>query len=120
LPCRDWRASWCLATPTTLHNAGAGDSSPFFAVADYRAYLDLMIRFKEGAGVEIWAYCLMPNHVHLVAVPQQAQSLARLFRITHQCYARRVNTARGWNGHLWQERFHSFVMDELHPLAAVR
>jgi len=106
--------------PHHITQRGSRRQQTFFDVADYRAYLDLMIRFKEGAGVEIWAYCLMPNHVHLVAVPQQAQSLARLFRITHQCYARRVNTARGWNGHLWQERFHSFVMDELHPLAAVR
>jgi putative transposase len=106
--------------PHHITQRGSRRQQTFFDSADYRAYRDLMIRFKEEAGVEIWAYCLMPNHVHLVAVPQQAQSLARLLRIAHHRYARRVNAARGWSGHLWQERFHSFVMDEPHLLAAVR
>ena len=92
----------------------------FFEAADYLAYLELLRTTSTEAGVEIWAYCLMPNHVHLVAVPQEEQGLARMLGVTHHRYARRVNAAHGWRGHLWQERFHSFVMDETHLLAAVR
>ena len=92
----------------------------FFCDSDYQAYIDLLAKFKVEAGVDIWAYCLMPNHVHLISLPHEKDSLARLLRKTHSRYARRVNLANGWGGHLWQERFHSFAMDELHLLAAVR
>lgn len=87
---------------------------------DYLAYLELVTELKDEAGVDIWAYCLMPNHVHLVAVPQHKHSFAKLFGIAHRRYAQRFNAARGWTGHLWQDRFHSFVMDETHLLSAVR
>ena len=92
----------------------------FFSREDYLAYLELLAGAKLEAGVEIWAYCLMPNHVHLVVVPEQLDSLARLFRDAHRRYTRRVNFREGWRGHLWQERFHSSVMDERYLLAAVR
>lgn len=92
----------------------------FFSPADYRAYIRLIAKAKSDAEVKIWAYCLMPNHVHLIAVPGQVDSLAVLFRDAHQRYTRRINSREDWRGHLWQERFHSFVMDEEHLLAAVR
>jgi len=92
----------------------------FFSEDDYTAYLETVAKEKNKAGVDIWAYCLMPNHVHLVAVPKSADSLARLFRSAHRKYTRRINSREGWLGHLWQERFHSFVMDENHLAATVR
>lgn len=92
----------------------------FFEDADYQAYIDLLNELSGAAGVDVWAYCLMPNHVHVIAVPQHEQSLAKLFGVAHHRYALRVNTIHDWRGHLWQERFHSFVMDEAHLLAAVR
>jgi putative transposase len=75
---------------------------------------------EVDAGVDIWAYCLMPNHVHLVVVPGEGDSLARLFRQVHRRYSRYINFREKWKGHLWQERFHSFVMDEQYLLATVR
>jgi putative transposase len=72
------------------------------------------------AGVEIWAYCLMPNHVHLVAVPSSADGLAKLFGVAHKRYASEANGRNDWQGHLWQARFHSVVLDERHLFAAVR
>jgi putative transposase len=92
----------------------------FFCREDYRAYLELLADAKAEAGVSVWAYCLMPNHVHLVVVPERTDSLARLFRGVHRDYTRRVNFRERWRGHLWQERFHSFVMDERYLLATVR
>ena len=92
----------------------------FFSAADYQVYLDLICEVKEEIGVDIWAYCLMPNHTHLVVVPQEPDGLSRLFRYVHRHYTRRINFREKWKGHLWQERFHSFVMDENYLLATVR
>jgi putative transposase len=75
---------------------------------------------RDGAGIDVWAYCLMPNHVHLIVVPTHDNSLVTFFSEAHRRYTRRVNLRQGWRGHLWQERFHSSVMDEQHLLAAVR
>ncbi len=92
----------------------------FFGDDDYRAYVALMAEWCSRCGVEVWAYCLMPNHVHLVAVPATAAALAGGIGEAHRRYTRRVNFRKGWRGHLWQGRFSSYVMDEAHLLAAVR
>jgi putative transposase len=62
----------------------------------------------------------MPNHVHLIAVPEAEDGLRRAIGETHRRYSRRINDRMGWRGHLWQGRFTSFVMDEPNLLAAVR
>ena len=62
----------------------------------------------------------MPNHTHVVVVPKRPDSLAALFKEAHRKYTRRINSRMRWSGHLWQERFHSFPMDELHTFNAVR
>jgi putative transposase len=82
--------------------------------------LRLLAEGKALAGVGVWAYCLMPNHVHIVAVPEKKDGLSQLFRFVHRHYSRRINFREKWKGHLWQERFHSFVMDERYLLATVR
>ena len=92
----------------------------FFNTDDYQAYLEYISIAKANAGCDIWAYCLMPNHVHFVIVPEHEDSLALLFQEAHRCYTRRINFREKWRGHLWQERFHSFVMDEPHLNATVK
>ena len=92
----------------------------FFSVADYKAYLRLLADWCERAKVEIWAYCLMPNHVHLVAVPENEHSLARAVGETHRRYTVRVNQREDWRGYLWQGRFSSFPLDEQYLHVAVR
>ena len=62
----------------------------------------------------------MPNHVHLIAVPQTLKGLARAIGEAHRRYTRRINFRENWRGHLWQERFASFPMDESHLLTAAR
>jgi putative transposase len=106
--------------PHHVTQRGNRKQTTFFSDDDYLAYLALLHKNLSKSNVDVWAYCLMPNHVHLVAVPRQPDSLAKLLRVTHHRYARRINSRYGWQGHLWQERFHSFVMDEAHLLAAVR
>lgn len=92
----------------------------FFCEKDYKIYLALMAEWCRRHQVEVWAYCLMPNHVHMVAVPHSKESLARAVGEAHRRYTLMINQREGWRGHLWQERFSSFVMDEQHLFAAVR
>jgi putative transposase len=56
----------------------------FFCQDDYRAYRELTAEWCKERGVELWAYCLMPNHVHLIAVPQSADSLRRAIGEAHR------------------------------------
>jgi len=106
--------------PHHVTQRGSRKQPTFFCDDDFRDYLSILGSQLRRAATEIWAYCLMPNHVHLVAVPTRDDSLANLFRTAHSLYAARINSRHGWQGHLWQERFHSFVMDETHLLATVR
>jgi putative transposase len=80
----------------------------------------LLSEWCGRCGVEVWAYCLMPNHVHLIAVPASEEALRRAIGEAHRRYTRAVNFREGWRGHLWQGRFASFVMDEPHLLSAAR
>ena len=68
-------------------------------------------------GVAVWAYCLMPNHIHLIAVPQSEDALARGIGEAHRRHTRRINFREKWRGYLWQGRFASFVMDSAAQLA---
>jgi putative transposase len=76
-------------------------------------------RLQESM-LTVCAYCLMPNHIHAVVIPEDENGLARHFRALHSNYAKYVNASHGWKGHLWQERFYSAVMDETHTLCALR
>jgi len=92
----------------------------FFGEDDYRHYIDLVAASAREAETKIWAYCLMPNHVHLVMLPSTQDGLRATLGEAHRRYTRHVNFRQGWRGHLWQERFHSFLMDEDYLLATVR
>lgn len=92
----------------------------FFTDGDRLAYLNDIREACDRSGVEIWAYCLMGNHVHFVAIPVAEDSLARCFSEAHVHYTRRINKREGWQGHLWQGRFGSSVLSENHLLATVR
>jgi putative transposase len=106
--------------PHHITQRGNRRQTTFFADDDYEAYRELMGQWCREQGVEIWAYCLMTNHVHLIAVPGSEDGLRRAIGEAHRRYTRRVNFREGWRGHLWQGRFASFVMDEPYLLAAAR
>ena len=106
--------------PHHVTQRGARKQQTFFGENDYRMYVGLLSKARQRSDTEILAYCLMPNHIHLIVVPRKSNGLAELLRYAHRTYAVAINAREGWQGHLWQERFHSFVMDEQHLLAAVR
>jgi len=92
----------------------------FFNEDDYNEYLTLLNDYSHRFNVDILAYCLMPNHVHLIATPHKEGSLARAVGETHRNYTRFINFREKWRGYLWQGRFSSYVLDERHLLAATR
>jgi len=106
--------------PHHITQRGNRGQETFFCDDDYRHYIDLMAQWCTQWDVAIWAYCLMPNHIHLVAVPETAEGMRKAIGEAHRRYARMINFREGWRGYLWQGRFHSFVMDEGYLLAAVR
>jgi putative transposase len=106
--------------PHHVTQRGSRRQRTFFSDSDYRYYISLLAEFSSKTGSGIWAYCLMPNHVHLVIVPAHEDGLRATLSQVHRRYTRHVNAREGWRGHLWQERFHSFPMDERHLMTAVR
>ncbi len=106
--------------PHHVTQRGNRRQETFFCAADYRAYLALMAEWCGRRGVEIWAYCLMPNHVHLIATPETGDGLRRAIGEAHRRYTLRINRREDWTGHLWQGRFISFPMDQAYLLSAAR
>ena len=106
--------------PHHVTQRGNRRQQTFFNDGDYEAYLELLADWCREEGVEIWSYCLMPNHVHLIAAPKTEEGLRRAIGETHRRYTRRINFREKCRGYLWQGRFASFIMDEPYLLAAAR
>lgn len=92
----------------------------FFQDGDQELYLDILAEHLREASVAVWAYCLMPNHVHLILCPETAEGLGRAMGAAHRRWANFVNARGRWRGHLFDGRFASVAMDEAHLLACVR
>ena len=106
--------------PHHITQRGNHRQQTFFCADDYGVYLDLMAQWCATCKVQIWGYCLMPNHIHLIAVPKSESGLRRAIGEAHRRFTRHVHFREGWRGHLWQGRFASFLMDEPYLLAATR
>lgn len=106
--------------PHHITQRGNRSQPVFFSDDDRREYLKLILTHSRKQKVQIWAYCLMTNHVHFIAVPDSEKSLTATFQEAHRLYTRRINFREGWRGYLWQGRFSSFPMDEEYLIAAVR
>lgn len=112
-----------LVVPGVAHHItqrGNRRQATFFRAFDYELYRQLLGEHCEKSGVSIWAYCLLPNHVHLIAVPRAADGLRNALSVAHRRYTLQINRREGWKGCLWQGRFASFPMDDRHLLAATR
>lgn len=88
--------------------------------SDYALYLDLLADAAENARAEMWSYCLMPNHVHIILTPSDSEGLSRTFGELHRRYTGFINARRRTTGHLWQSRFGSVAMDDPHFVTALR
>ena len=84
----------------------------FFCDDDYLYYLDLLKGWCEQENLEVWSYCLMTNHVHLIVCPYKNSNLSRAIGEVHRRYTCMINFREKWRGYLWQGRFSSFPMEE--------
>ncbi len=106
--------------PHHITQRGNRREDVFFDDQDRAVYLTWLAEYCQEFEVEVLAYCLMSNHIHLVAVPANEDGLQRVLKPLHMRYAQRINRARGWTGHLWQGRFFSSPLDDDYLWAAVR
>ena len=93
---------------------GTNRQRVFFTDTDRSTYLRLMSQNLTDAGVRVLAWCLMTNHVHFVAVPEQSDSLAVLWRRVHGRFAQMMNARLSRSGHLWQNRYYSCALSPTH------
>jgi putative transposase len=110
----------CARVPHHITQRGNRREKVFFTDEDRQAYLGWLKDYAEKYEMEILAYCLMSNHIHLVAVPTAEDSLQQTLKPLHMRYAQRINRARQWKGHLWQGRYFSSALDEDYLWAAMR
>lgn len=112
-----------LVVPGIAHHVtqrGNGRQQTFFSDDDYALYRNLLARHCAEAGVEIWAWCLMPNHVHLILVPSDTDGIRRALSKVHRTYAGVIHARQKKTGHFWQGRFGAVALDEDHLLNAFR
>lgn len=106
--------------PHHVTQRGNGRQQTFFEDADYALYRDLLREHCAAAGVAVWAWVLMPNHVHLILVPGDEDGLRRALSRVHRIYAGRIHERLRRTGHFWQGRFGCVAMDDEHTQAALR
>ena len=80
--------------PHHVTQRGSRRQQTFFTQSDYRYYIDLLKESKIKSEVSVWAYCLMPNHVHLIVVPRTNDGLSRFLGPVHRKYALAINRRR--------------------------
>jgi len=100
---------------------GNNRSACFHREADYLVYIDYLRELSRRHGCEIHAYCLMTNHVHLLATPRTANACALLMKNLGQRYVQYVNRSRERTGTLWEGRFRSCIaQSERYVMACYR
>lgn len=100
--------------PHHVTQRGNNRQDVFFVDDDREVYLNILRDQSDRFGLKIIGYCLMANHIHLVAIPSGEGSLAKAIGRTDFLYTQHVNRLHGRSGHLWQNRFYSCALDEVH------
>lgn len=109
-----------LVTQHASPRAGGGRGRVFAGDEDYALYRDLLADACAEAGVEVWAWCLLPGEARLILVPTDEDGLRRALAVAHRRYAGALHKRRGKTGQFWRGRFNSVVMDESYLAVAVR
>lgn len=109
-----------VGAPHHVTQRGNNRQQVFFSNSQRRTYLALLAEHAARHQLRVLGYCLMPNHVHVIAVPERLDSLAKAFGRAHNEYSRYLNAVRRRSGHLWQNRFYSAPLGRDHLLRALR
>jgi len=106
--------------PHHITQRGNRGEDVFHSDQQRHRYLELLREYAAVRGLAIRAYCLMTNHVHLIAVPADAEALAAVLKPVHLRYTQEYNRRLGLRGVLWQGRFYSCLLEGDHYWSAVR
>ncbi|MFH1675749.1 MAG: transposase [bacterium] len=106
--------------PHHITHRGNRGEDIFFTPQDRDLYCSLLCEYSDRHALKIIAYCLMTNHIHLVAIPGLADSPAKAVGFAHRRYSQLINTRREWTGHLWANRYYSTPLDEGHTMACIK
>lgn len=109
-----------VGVPHHITQRGNGRQLILTSDAERTVYMELLRQAAKLHSLTVLGYCLMSNHVHLVAIPEKRESLARAMKETHGRYATYWNTTHGKSGHAWQGRFYSCPLDEVYLWEALR
>jgi putative transposase len=101
-----------VGLPHHITQRGNARQDVFTTNSIRRAYLELLSEHAARNGLRLLAYCLMTNHVHIVAVPAMASSMANAFRHAHGRFSQAWNTLENRTGHVWQNRYYSCPVEE--------
>lgn len=98
--------------PHHVIQRGCRREKTFFEESDFRTYIRFLNIAAKKYNVDIWCYCLMDNHIHLIAYPKDIHGLSKMISQAHHRYSIYMNKKMGWTGHLWQYRFESDPIEE--------
>ena len=96
--------------PHHITQRGNNRADVFFDDEDRATYLSLLKDYRERSSVDVWAYCLMPNHVHIIGEIENSQNLCKFMHGLNRSYTLYYNDVYKKVGHLWQGRFKSKII----------
>lgn len=106
--------------PHIITQKGNNKDNVFFNDEDRKFYLDILKKYSKKYSLDIWGYCLMDNHVHLLCVPKTKESLSKAIGRTSLVYTQHVNNTRDHYGRIWQNRFSSCLVDKDKVMGVMR
>lgn len=106
--------------PHHITQRGNNKQNVFLSNRDRTAYLRFLKEESNRHGLHIVGFCLMSNHIHIIGIPSEAESLQKAIGRTHFRYTQIFNRLHNRSGHLWQNRYFSCAMDETHFMYTLR
>lgn len=107
-------------TPHHVMQRGINGAPVFFKKEDFQTYLSLIEKSFKNSNIDLLGYCFLPNQIHLIVIPQQAETLSRIVGEVHRLYTKHINEEHERTGPLFQNRFFSYAADEQNSLRAAR
>jgi len=108
-----------LGYPHHIVQRGNNREKVFLDREDYEKYLNLLENYAMEKKAMILAYCLMPNHIHLLVKPLEEKTLPKMMQGITLCYTQYFNKKNRRTGRLWECRYHSSIIGEGRYLWAV-
>lgn len=107
-------------TPHHISQRGNRGEPIFFEKDDFSHYMEILQKSLKAFELDLLSFCLLPNQIHLLTEPKTKDDISRCIGETNRQYTRYINQKKNWTGHLFQNRFFSYAMDEQHALRAAR